>query len=92
MWAAVIPGREAWGACELRLKPSRRMSVNFKDEPRYKLTTANPKARIFPFADLSRTIFSDNVCVCLHIACSEVGKSYLSKTTRIKQGVRVQNI
>ena len=44
MWAAVIPGREAWGACELRLKPSRRMSVSFKDEPRYKLTTANPKA------------------------------------------------
>lgn len=44
MVAAVIPGREAWGACELRLKPSRRMSVSFKDEPRYKLTTANPKA------------------------------------------------
>lgn len=68
------------------------MDVSFKDEPRYKLTTVNLKARIFPSADLSRTIFSDNVCVCLHIGCSEVGKSYLSKTTRIKQGVRVQNI
>lgn len=42
MWAAVIPGREAWGACELRLKLSRRMGVGFKDEPRYKLTPTNP--------------------------------------------------
>lgn len=54
MVAAVISEEKHGGVCALRLKPIHRMDVSFKDGPRYKLTTVDLKARIFPSADLRR--------------------------------------